>query len=87
MSSQTVRWHLLFAFAMPSKRPVLVHPRFHLNRCGSVCRADPHGFHDTPKAGDKTITFLEEFASECRKLGVELFGLTHHEYTEIKQVV
>ena len=87
MSSRTVRLrdcflHLRFPQATSSAQCMGLSESTWL----SVYRADPHGFHDTPQAGDKTIEFLEEFASECKKLGVELFGLTHHEYTEIKQV-
>jgi hypothetical protein len=46
---------------------------------------DPHGWHGAPKPGDEKLTFLNEFASECRRLGVELFALTHHEYIELGQ--
>ena len=43
---------------------------------------DPHGWHDAPDPeGDPKLEFLRNFTAECQALGVELFAVTHHEYT------
>ena len=43
---------------------------------------DPHGWHDAPDPeGDPKLEFLRNFTAECQALGVELFAVTHHEYS------
>merc|ERR1712166_779137 len=43
---------------------------------------DPHSFKDKPERWPKTIKYLEDFIHSVTAAGVDMYAITHHEYTE-----